>query len=314
MAARRARTLRPLAGVLIGLVAACGEASRPETGAPATPLVLATFEPTRELAARLAGDLARVECDLPEGVDALFWEPDDAALRRMQAADLVVLHGAGMDAWAERASLPESRRVVTADRFREHWITFEGAHEHSHGGGAPHAHVGVDPHSWMDPLLWLEEARAIHAALARLLGEPQRAALDAHLAELESELRALHQGYARLVLPEGEALYASHPAYNYLAARHGWPIENLDLDPSAVPQQGVLDEIAQRLAERPGRFILWESEPIPDAAEALARLGLASVVLAPAETIDPEERRAGESVLAIQRANLERLSRALGVE
>ena len=314
MEARRARTLRPLAGLLAGLAAACGETSRTETLGTGPPLVLATFEPTRELAARLAGDLARVECDLPQDVDALFWEPDDDALRRMQGADLVVLHGGGMDGWAERASLPESRVVVTAERFRERWITFEGAREHSHGGGAPHAHEGVDPHTWMDPLLLLEEARAIHAALAQRLGEAQRAALDAHLAELEGELRALHQGYARLVVPEGSALYASHPAYNYLAARHGWPMVNLDLDPGAAPEAAALEDLARRLAEQPGRLILWESEPVPEAAAALAQLGLASVVMAPAETIDPAERAAGRGVLAVQRANLERLTQALGTE
>lgn len=301
-----------LAAPLAVAALACSEVRAPATerGPEGPPLVLVTFAPTETLAHRLAGDLARVECDLPADVDPLFWHPDDAALARFQAADLVVLHGAGMDAWADTASLPESRVVRVAERFQARWIQFDTGVEHAHGGGTPHRHVGVDPHAWMDPLLWLEEARAVHEALVRTLGEAHRAALDGRLAGLEADLRALHEGWSALRPPAGETLYASHPAYDYLAARHHWPVANLDLDPAEAPDAQTLDALRAALSEHPGRTVLWEAEPCDAAREALAELGLRGVVVSPGETLTAEQRAAGVDALDVQRANLERLRTA----
>lgn len=287
------------------LFACGGQDSMPDPGA-GPPLVVTTFAPTEYLAARLAGPAAEVVCDLPGDADALFWEPDDAALRRMQGADLVVLFGAGMDAWRERVSLPSSRVVVAAERFRPQWIEFESSVVHSHGGGERHAHTGTDPHAWVDPLLLLEAGRAVHEGLAGVVDADERAGLDARLAELEADLRALNDGFAALALPEGEWLYASHPAYDYLARRHGWPVVNLDLDPEEAPAEDVVQTVALQLERRPGRLVLWEAEPVAAARAALAELGLESVLFSPAEIVAGED-----DVLAVQRANLARLAAAL---
>lgn len=290
---------------------ACGgqepEPTQPPGGATGPPRVATTFAPTAYLASRLAGPAAEVFCDLPEDADALFWEPDDVALRRVQEADLVVLFGAGMDVWRERVSLPSSRVVVAAERFRAQWIEFDESVAHSHGGGERHVHTGTDPHAWIDPLLLLEAGRAVHEALVRVLGPDARAGLDARLGSLEADLRALHDGFAALEIPEGEWLYASHPAYDYLARRHGWSVVNLDLSPGEAPAQDVVQTVALQLERRPGRLILWEAEPGEAARAAFAKLGLESVVFSPAEVVAD-----GDDVLAVQRANLARLAAALG--
>ena len=299
-------------------LAACGGGSGPGPGrAPASgpggdgpPLVVTTFHPTEYLAARIAGDLATVVCDLPPGGDALFWTPDDGALRRMQGADLIVLNGAGMEAWREHVSLPEARVVDSSAAFAQRFLEFAQPLTHSHEPqGRSHTHQGLDAHVWMDPLNALEQARAIHAGLLGCLGslgEEARDILDGNLASLEAELRALHGSLAALEIPDGEHLYASHPAYRYLAARHAWAVVDLDLDPRAPPDPATLGSVAESLERARGRILLWESEPLPAVAQGFADLGLESVVYDPAE--NPP---AGADFLAIQRGNAQRLAAAL---
>ena len=303
----------PAATVLA--LAACGGASEAAVEPAGPPLVVCTFAPTEYLARRLVQGDARVVCDLPEDVDALFWEPPDEALLRMQEADLIVLHGAGMDTWRDRVSLPASRVVVLAERFRDRWIDRGDAAVHTHvgvdGGTEEHSHAGLDPHAWVDPLLWLEEARALGEALHSVLGAERATELDRRLDALAEDLRGLHDALAALELPDGESLYASHPAYDYLAARHGWSVVSFDLDPGRAPTAGELADVRAALGDRPGRICLWESEPVPAASAALADLGLESVVYAPAEIVTEAERAAGTDVLSIQRANVERLRAAL---
>jgi zinc transport system substrate-binding protein len=271
--------------------------------------VVTTFHPTEYLAARIAGDAARVECLAPPDEDPLFWEPKGEVLRDLVSADLIVLHGAGMDTWRAKVSLPTSRTVVVSDGLAEHLLEFGKALTHSHGAGAEHSHKGTDPHVWMDPKRLAVQARAVHAGLARVLSDGDRAGLDQRLASLLEDLDDLHGAWSALgSLPAGEYLYASHPAYDYLADRYGWALVNLDLDPEQVPTAETLEAIRVNLVRRPARFMMWEARPLPEVEEAVrTATGLESLWVSPCEQLTPEERAAGADFLSVQRGNVERL-------
>ena len=247
------------------------------------PVVLTTFYPTTYFAKRIAGDLAEVRCPLPADADPIFWKPSEDALAACQEADLVVANGAKLEKWIEQVSLPASRLVKTAAGFRDQWVRFEEATTHSHGPEGEHSHVGVDGHTWLDPQLAILQSRAIADALIQLRPE-HTAEFEAGFASLEKDLQELHAGFAALgAQPEGEFLYASHPAYNYLAKRYGWRIVNLDLDPEAMPTEQSLAQVRQRLQESRGRHLLWESDPDPAIVGALRELGLQSMAVSPCE-------------------------------
>jgi len=291
--------------VLAGFVAACGSEPDATTTSKSGPFEVATtFYPTTYFAERIAGDDARVVCPLPDGEDPIFWMPDEAALGVFQAADLIVVNGAEFEKWIDKVSLPESRVVRTADGFADAWMKFEHAVTHQHGPGGAHAHTGVDGHTWVDPVHAVVQADAIRAALA--LRIPAHAddfarrfvALKADLDSLGEALRGLG------AVPEGRWLYASHPAYNYVARRYGWPVVNLGLDPGALPGDEEFASIRAKLAEKPASFLVWEAPPLPEIAARFEReLGLTSVVFSPCETPDPD----GRDYLAVMRANVEAL-------
>ena len=274
------------------------------------PVVYTTFYPTTYFAERLAGDDAEIVCPLPDDEDPIFWKPDEETILAYQQADLIVTNGAEFEKWVLRASLPEGRIVETAAPFREGWLKFAKAVEHSHGPSGKHAHEGIDGHTWLDPVLAKAQSTRIMAALMPLLPDaearlrlPERlAALCADLDVLDTRLEALGQRY------DGHTVLASHPAYNYVAKRYGWRIRNLDLDPEAMPTDDAFEEIRALLAETPARHILWEGDPLPEiAARFRADLGLESIVFSPCET-PPED---GVDYLARMSRNLDEVAPAL---
>ena len=286
------RTLFMLAiGCLLGglLGAGCGgdpggpgREARPRR---AKPLVYTTFYPTTYFTRRIAGDLAEVVCPLPGDADPIFWMPPSEAIRAYQEADLIVVNGAGYEKWVERVSLPMARTVNSARSFRNEFLRFESAVTHSHGKGGEHSHEGIDGHTWLDPRLAVRQAEAIRAALVLRLPEREEQ-LTARFAELKRDLEGLGEELMALgPMPEGEWIYASHPAYNYPANRYGWRVVNPDLDPGQMPGPAVLASVGETLDAKPGRYLLWESEPLPEIAKRVESvLGFKSILFSPCET------------------------------
>lgn len=278
------------------------------------PMVATTFYPTWFFAARLAGELADVVCALPDEADPATWQPDAASIARLQEADLIVINGADFEQWVARVTLPEARVVDTARAFQPEWLRYEEAVTHRHGPAGEHTHEGIDGHTWLDPLLAQQQTEAILHALVRLLPEHE-AALRRRYEALAGELRALDARLRELSRGASESplfVYASHPAYNYLARRHGWRMQNLDLDPEEMPSEEAFDTLRARLAAAPGRYLLWESAPMPALAERLREeLGLTSLVFSPLETQSEEAAAAGDDYLTIYRRQLEALAPVL---
>lgn len=312
MRARPVRLLAPWLACTALLLGACGDTPQAGSRPAATrsrPEVWTSFYPTTWMVTRIAGSLVDVRCPVPPDEDPKLWQPSREALSGFQQADLVVLNGAGFERWAATASLPVARLVDSARELAPGLLQHAGGTVHSHGSGPAHVHEGVDGHTWLDPQRARTQARAVHAGLLRLLPQHE-AALAQGLARLEADLEGLEAALRALgPQPAGQWLYASHPAYNYLAQRMGWRVENLDLDPEALPTDAQVAAIRQSLAGRPGTVLMWEAEPLPAAAERLEReLGLTSVVVEPCEAVGAGDGPDG--YLVRWQANVARLAPA----
>jgi ABC-type Zn uptake system ZnuABC Zn-binding protein ZnuA len=301
--------LPPLLSLLLALLLclAASACAPKEQGADsaATSGVAVTCYPIECLTRRLLQGDQPLAAPCPRDVDPAAWQPDDGALARFQAARLVLANGAGFEAWLGAASLSQSRLIKSAEALRTAWIEYDGV-THSHGGGE-HSHRGVDPHTWLDPLNARAQAGAIAAALERAWPELKPALTERQKA-LEGELLALHEGW-RSLAPRliGARLLAAHPAYGYLAKRHGLSIADAALD----PEQDLDSESRQRLSglRGAGPALLWfESEPKASLRAALeAEFDLRVLVVSPGEQPGPEQ----QDYLEIQRGNLTALEAAL---
>lgn len=291
------------------LLSACGAGDDPVRTERSG--VAVTFYPLEDWAERLIGAEVEVRAPLPKGEDPIFWQPSAEAMESFRGARLVVSNGAEFEKWLASASLPESRHVRLADGFEERFVMFEEAIAHSHGPAGEHVHEGVDGHTWVDPLFAIDQVRALEAALVEAY--PEHAGVVPDRADaLVTELEQLDGAWASLVPRLRQCvLLASHPAYRYVEERHGLEVESFDLDPDAPLDSGSAaraKRIAQAAGDRPV-LMLWEGQPNAAVAKALdEELGIVSVLVSPAE--NPEVVPEGGYV-GIQRANLERLTKAL---
>jgi zinc transport system substrate-binding protein len=241
------------------------------------PTVVAVNYALAYFAERLGGDDIEVTFPVPDGVDPAYWRPGIADISSIQAADLIVLNGAGFATWITKASLPRARIVDTSRGFEERFIATETV-THSHGADGEHSHTGAASFTWLDQDQAILQAGAIADALAqRGLVEPET--VEARLSALAEDLAALDAAAERLrALAKGTVLIATHPRYQYFARAYGLDIRSLEWEAGAAPGADQLAELQARVEASGAQILLWEAEPPMAARDAIRDLGLADVV------------------------------------
>jgi len=243
--------------------------------------VAAVNYPLAYMARRVGGAHVEVELLAPAGVDPAFWQPGAEQVARIQAADLILLNGAGYADWTRTASLPLSRVVDTSAGFRERLIEREGVVTHSHGPEGEHAHGATASTTWLDPELAALQAAAIRAALAQRAPE---AAEDfrAGYESLAADLSALDLRLAAAVATDpGRAVIFSHPVYDYLARRYGMNGRSLHWEPDQTPTAEQWAELAELAEEHGSVWMIWEAPPLKATVAELERRGVQCAVFAP---------------------------------
>ncbi|MEL7343403.1 MAG: metal ABC transporter substrate-binding protein [Pseudomonadota bacterium] len=250
--------------------------------------VVAVNYPLQYFAERLLGDeAADVIVPVPEGVDPSFWRPSISDISAIQAADLILLNGAGFATWTDKVSLPRSKLVTTSRGLEDRFITTQSI-THSHGDGGTHSHEGVGSYLWLDVSMAAEQASAVaNAIVARGLADA--AQVDARLSELVAELDALDQAAHDSLVGAADAVFvATHPRYQYLARAYGLTIKSLEWDAGAMPSKDDLADLETLTRQFGATILIWEAEPPQAARTAVAELGLTDVVF-PTLAIEPSE-------------------------
>ena len=285
--------MRARLGVRAGVLAAtalagfflsgCSEPSPlPETGAPPAAtdsrLVVYTVNyPLRYFAERIGGDLVRVEFPAPPESDPAFWAPDAETVAAYQAADIILLNGAGYARWIDRATLPLSRLIDTSAGFKSRYVPVEDSVSHSHGPQGEHSHGEVAFTTWLDPALAVAQAEAILEAFVRARPGQQAAfrdgfaSLQEDLQEFDGELEAATSRFRSL------PILFSHPVYQYLARRYELNARALHWEPDEVPEERQWQQLQVTLREHPARWIIWEGPPREDIVQRLHALGVESL-------------------------------------
>ncbi len=300
---------------VLALAAACAEAdsgdsrqASDEVGASAgadrsSLLVYTVNYPLAYFAERIGGDLVQVEFPTPPDVDPAFWSPDPEMVAAYQSADLILLNGAGYASWTDRVSLASSRLVVTTEGVADRYLVVEDAVTHSHGPEGEHAHGTVAFTTWLDPTIAVEQARTIRDAFVHARPS-QEASFREGFDALEADLLDLDVRLSQIVAARPEQpLLASHPVYQYLAARYGLDLRSVHFEPDELPGPAAWRDLQAMLEERPADWMLWEAEPLPETAARLRELGVESVVFSPAGN-----RSADGDYLSVMDANARRLA------
>ncbi len=286
------------------VLAGCGN---PDDAAPVASndgVARVASAPMGYLAQRIAGGAAPVRTLLPEGTDPFAWHPDAETIGQYQRSMLIVLNGAGFEAWTQNAALPHSKVVNTSKLAGLDLIKADGS-IHTHGTQGDHSHTNINPHTWVAPTQALAQAGTIRDALAREM--PQHAdGFNLRFAELETDLHDLAARW-NSIDTEGVRLIASHPSYDYLAREMGWSLSNLILPTDAPIDDQTWAQLVELVARKDGPVIvLWESPPMPTtASKLLDELDVRSVV------VDPGESGPIGGYLDVMRANVDAFKQAV---
>jgi len=310
-----------VAGMLtavVGVLAACGnsETGDPSTsengGASQTPTDATVFTvnyPLAYFAQRIGAEHVTVHFPAPPDIDPAFWQPDGETVGAYQSADLVFLNGAGYAKWLDVVTLSASRLVDTSAPFRDRYLEVEGTVTHSHGPEGDHSHEGTAFTTWLDPHLAIAHAESIAQALSARWPEHEGDFRDG-MTSLEADLLALDSALAAATASAGSRpIAASHPVYQYLAARYDLNLQSVQWEPDAPPTGSQWSDFQRLLSEHSATLMLWEAEPLTETSERLGSLGVTVVVFDQSGNVPAEG-----DYLSVMRRNVESLAAALAEE
>lgn len=291
------------------------------TGPDGRMQVSASFYPMAYLAERIGGEHVSVTNLTPSGSEPHDFEPSARDIAKLEDADILILNG-GIEAWGERViSQLQSTdvRVVVAG---EGLLVEAGAEEQEHAdehhhddghGEEEHSHGGVDPHLWLDPVLYKQQA--VRVAEALIEKDPEHAdAYRANLATLSGELDALDSEFRTgLSSCAADEFVTSHTAFAYLAERYGLHQVSISgISPETEPSPAELAEVTDFAREHGVRYIFFETLVSPSLSQTIAReVGAQTLVLDPIEGLTKEDLSSGMSYLSVMRENLANLRIAL---
>lgn len=251
--------------------------------------VAAAFYPLAYAAEQIGGDQVGVRNLTPPGSEPHDVELSARDVERIRSADVVLYLGSGFQPGFERAVEGANGKAIDL---------LEGLHLLA-------SEEGVDPHVWLDPLRYAEQARRIGDGLGR---QESAAGLAERLRKLDAEFQ---RGLARCARRE---IVTSHAAFHYLADRY--ELEQIGLtgvSPEAEPTARDLEAIVDEVESTGATTIFFETLVSPRLAETVAReTGAKTAVLNPLEGLSQEEVDQKEDYFSVMRENLGALRKALG--
>jgi zinc transport system substrate-binding protein len=312
---RRWAALLSLSAAFVAAVAAqAGESKRLR--------ILTSLPVLYSWAANVAGDRAEVDNLLPADIGPHDFQFRPADVRKLTAADLVIVNGLGIENWlsgmiANNAQPGASNRIVrVSDGLKAELIyhvpdidlggTGSGHHhhhDHEAAGEAP------NPHTWLDPVFARHGVSNIVAALVRADPEGE-ATYRVNAARYLDELIRL-DGEIRTVVDQlkRKQVVTFHDAFPYFCRRYGLELVGvIEEVPSVEPSPKYLARLINAIRARDVRVIFTEPQFNPRLVERIAK-DLDAVVA----SLDVLEtgRPSREFYLEGMRRNLRTLERTL---
>jgi zinc transport system substrate-binding protein len=223
------------------------------------PTAFVSIGPQRYLVQSIAGSRLRVEVLVQPGQDPHTFEPTPKQMTQLSRGKLYFSIGVAFEQSLIpriRSSNPQLKIIDTQAGIELREI--EKGEEH-----------GLDPHTWLSPLLAKRQARTIRDALIE--ADPDgRGVYEAGYQSLAAELDSLHEEItAALASYRGQEIFVYHPAYGYFTDEYGLKqvaVETGGSEPSA--QQ--LARLIERARQRQVRIIFVQPQFSRTGAEAVA--------------------------------------------
>jgi zinc/manganese transport system substrate-binding protein len=283
------RQITMLAFAMSLVATACGPAQADPEGLD----IVVTTNIWGDVVSNIVGDDANVEVLIPLGGDPHDFQASSAQVARINAADLVIANGLGLE-----EGLLTVLSAATADGVR----VFEVAprldpidfdfdhHGHDHDDDHDdhddhdddhddhddhdddHDH-DLDPHVWMDPVRMAQGARLIAAELALVAPDIDWAArAETYAASLMEAHREIEEMLGS-VPPANREMITNHEVFGYFAERYDWHILGTIIPGGTsvgAPSAGDLADLIELIIDEGVRVIFVETSSPDTLARVIA--------------------------------------------
>ena len=269
--------------------------------------VTAAFFPLAAAVAQVGGSLVKVTNLTPAGV-----EPHDIELNTQQAesvldADLAVMVGNGFQPQVEDIAADRSGPTLNVLKA----LPINASDKKVEEGDA----TALDPHVWLDPVLYQSVVDAIASALSKV--DPNHAAdYTANAVAYNAKLATLNTEYETgLANCSRQLLVTAHEAFGWLTQRYGLTPEGIaGISPDAEPNPQRLADLTDLVEKKGVTTIYTEDLVSPKVSRTLAREagGLKTATLNPLEGLTAKQIKAGATYISEMQDNLQAIQKGLG--
>ncbi len=284
--------------------------------------MVATIYPLAFVAEQVGGDFVSVVQITPGGVEPHDYEPSPQQLAQVHSADVFLMNGAGVDAWADKVRDDVAQNGVKTLQMIDGIAVLEGVDEHEgtdehenldHADDSLESEVHLDPHVWLSPVNMKKEAERMRDLFLQI--DPSHA--DAYVKNADviiAKLTALDEKY-RVGLAQCALRTAvvSHNAFRYMAERYNFTtLAIAGLSPDEEPSSKRIADLADFAKGENIQYIFFETLVSPKLAETLANeIGATPLVLNPIEGLTSDEKANGATYFTLMADNLTNLRTAL---
>jgi zinc transport system substrate-binding protein len=284
-----------------------------ERASSGKPLVVSSIFAYYDAARALAGDKCDVEIILPPDTSPHDYQPTLPNKALVTKAQLFIMNGLGIDdRFADLLSDSKAKKLVIGDIVPHDQLL--KSDEISLGG--PNAEKTDDagmgnPHIWLDPLVQMKAADAIHDALVQI-DPADKATFDANLKRYQDDLHALDTDFAEAVKTfKTKDFIGFHSAYNYLAHRYGLhQVASIEEIPDAGLSLEQIQRVEQLIKDKNIHYIAVETALGAQATvdKIKNEAHVQTITLQPLETYD----NPNDTYVSLMKQNLAALKTALG--
>src|SRR5437588_8519148 len=232
---------------IVGFAVAAGFSLAPMPAFAKEIKVLASFLPLNCFAANVAADAAHADGLLPPNTSPHDFQLTVKTRKSIEAADLVILNGLGLDSWVEPALAKDKQRLVrVSSGLSNELIRSSGA---------------INPHIWLDPILAIHCVTNIVQALVAL--DPSESeAYRRNAADYIARLQALDQELQDGLLPfKDQPIVTFHDSFSYFARRYGLRVVGvIEEVPDVSPSPRTLARLYAKIRETKPKCIFTEPQ------------------------------------------------------
>jgi zinc transport system substrate-binding protein len=288
--------------IILGVVALMTN-KKPQVQTSGKIPVTASFYPLYFFAQQIGGDKAEVTSITPAAAEPHDYEPTPQDVVKLNSSKLVILNGAGLEAWGDKVK-PDLQsnhvNIVTATDG----ISLLNNPDPEEAKNSP-----LDPHAWVNPLTAKTEVDNILAGFEKV-DPANKTFYDSNANALKQKLDTLDQQYrSGLVNCQQKSFVTSHAAFGYLAKEYSLTqIPIAGLSPDAEPSAQQVAQITDFAKKNNIKYIFFEALVNPKLSQTIAtEVGAQTMVLDPIEGLTDDEVKTGKTYFDIESQNLQNL-------